>query len=80
MTGCYYLPENDTVHFVFWCDRVDTSAVPTPDPSELSECTFSSPNDLPRPISDWTVRRIQDAVSGREFGLPTEIGPRVWLK
>src|SRR5690349_11235840 len=61
MTGYYYLPENDSIHFVFWCDRIDASATPTADPSETSECSFWPPHDLPRPISDWTVQRIQDA-------------------
>jgi 8-oxo-dGTP pyrophosphatase MutT (NUDIX family) len=80
MTGYYYAPDNDSIHFVFRCDRLDDSAVPTPDTSEISECRFWSTTDLPRPISDWTIRRIEDAVSGCDFGLPVEIGPRVWLK
>jgi len=80
MTGYYYAPDNDSIHFVFRCDRLDADAVPTPDRSEISECRFWPQTELPRPISDWTLRRIQDAVSGREFGLPLEIGPRIWLK
>ena len=80
MTGCYYLPENDSVHFVFRCDLVDVDAAPVADLREISECKFWPAHHLPRPISDWTVQRIQDAMGGNEFGLPTEMGPRVWLK
>jgi 8-oxo-dGTP diphosphatase len=38
MTGCYYAPENDKLHFVFWCDRSDPAAIPVPDGAEISEC------------------------------------------
>ncbi len=80
LTGYYYDTANDSLHFVFWCERQDTNAVPSPDNAEISECRFWSPEALPRPISDWTIRRIQDAVAGKKFGLPTEIGARVWLE
>ena len=80
MTGCYYAPDNDSLHFVFWCEQKNPVAVPKPDRAEISECRFWSPKALPRPISDWTVRRIQDALAGNTFGLPLIIGERVWLK
>ena len=80
MTGTYYAPENDTLHFVFWCQREDESALPLPDGAEISECKFWPPQALPRPISDWTVRRIEDAVLGNSFTLPLVIGPRIWLE
>lgn len=80
MTGYYYAFENDTLHFVFRCDVEDSDAVPIPDGAEVSECAFWSRDALPRPISDWTIRRIQDAIDGKNFGLPAVIGPRVWLK
>jgi 8-oxo-dGTP diphosphatase len=80
MTGCYYAPENDSLHFVFWCDRQDPGAVPRPGDAEISECRFWPPESLPRPISDWTIQRIGDAVGGSTFGLPAIIGPRMWLE
>jgi 8-oxo-dGTP diphosphatase len=80
MTGYYYAPDNDSLHFVFWCERQDANAVPCPDLAEISECRFWSPEALPRPISDWTIRRIRDAVGGNQWGLPVTIGPRVWLE
>ena len=79
-TGYYYAPDNDSLHFVFWCERVDASAVPISDQAEISECRFWPPDALPRPISDWTILRIQDALSGSNFVLPTTIGERVWLE
>jgi len=79
MTGYYYLPENDSLHFVFWCEQQDANAVPRSDHAEISECRFWHPEALPRPISDWTIRRIQNAITGDKYGLPTHIGARVWL-
>lgn len=80
MTGSYYTPENEMIHFVFRCERVEENAVPCPDGAEIGECEFWPLNALPRPMSDWTLRRIQDTVEGNRFALPTPIGPRVWLE
>ncbi|HLK60837.1 MAG TPA: NUDIX domain-containing protein [Chthonomonadaceae bacterium] len=80
MTGYYYAPYNDSLHFVFWCERTDPTATPKPTSPEISECRFWPPAALPRPISDWTIRRIEDALAGNTFGLPTIIGERVWLE
>ncbi len=79
VTGIYYMPGNDTVHFVFWCERLHATAIPRADLAEISECRFWPTHALPRPISDWTIRRIEDALSGDRCGLPVEIGDRVWL-
>jgi 8-oxo-dGTP diphosphatase len=80
MTGSYYAPENEKLHFVFRCSRIETEALPIPDRAEISECGFWPVTALPRPMSDWTVQRIQDAVEGSKFALPTVIGPRIWLE
>jgi len=79
-TGCYYTSDNDKLHFVFWCDREEPDAVPFPDCDEISECRFFDVESLPRPMSDWTMRRIDDASTGVRFGLPEVIGPRVWVE
>jgi 8-oxo-dGTP pyrophosphatase MutT (NUDIX family) len=80
MTGSYYAPENESLHFVFWCEMEAPQAIPQADGAEISACAFWSPDALPRPISDWTVRRIQDALAGNRLTLPVEIGARVWLE
>lgn len=79
-TGVYYTPDNEMCHFVFWCERIEEGSLPSPDQEEISECGFWPVNALPRPISDWTVRRIQDAVAGNRLALPLVVGPRVWLE
>ncbi len=79
-TGVYYDAEVDLLHFVFRCRPADTAARPCPDAEEISECGFWDPADLPRPISDFTVRRISDALSGVEQPLPVPVGPRQWLE
>src|SRR5437762_3267539 len=43
------------------------------------EVGFWDPAELPRPISDFTVRRITDALSCVEQPLPIRVGPRQWL-
>jgi 8-oxo-dGTP diphosphatase len=80
VTGSYYIAENETLHFVFWCRALEAEAVPCPDRAEISECGFWPVEALPRPISDWTVQRIQDAVAGHKLPLPLAVGPRVWLE
>ena len=79
-TGVYYDPADDMHHFVFLCCQVDSTAVPKADLAEVSETGYWSTESLPRPISDFTVRRIQDAVRGPRPRLPVVISPRCWLE
>lgn len=79
-TGWYYDPTVDRMGGVFLCELVEGSpSEPVADGDEISECRFWPPDALPRPISDWTVLRIQDALGGNRTPLPTVIGPRVWF-
>jgi ADP-ribose pyrophosphatase YjhB (NUDIX family) len=64
------------LHFVFRTD-VDGDADPTPDLDEISEAAFWPLDALPTPISDFTERRIRDALAGG----PVVIGHverRIW--
>lgn len=80
MTGLYYESELDAHHFVFRC-HLDENASPTPSSEEISACDFWPVDALPRPISDFTVRRIHDALDGRLPRLPpTAVPPRSWLE
>ena len=63
LTGIYYKPENDSHHLVFRC-RNEDGAVPVPSSDEISDCAYVGRDELPRPISDFTVRRIDDALAG----------------
>ncbi len=80
LTGIYYMAENDSHHFVFLCRSLDTGQQPKADLSEITDCGYFPPNALPRPISDFTVRRIQDALVGEALLLPIPVGPRQWLE
>jgi 8-oxo-dGTP diphosphatase len=67
VTGIYHEPQHpagDFLHFAFLCRRLDSTVDPRIPPDELSDWGFFGPADLPRPISELTVRRISDAVSG----------------
>jgi 8-oxo-dGTP pyrophosphatase MutT (NUDIX family) len=80
MTGIYYAPEDDMLHFVFRCRLLDAKAIPCPDGDEITDCAYWPPEALPRPISDFTVRRIQDALASPGMPLPVTIPPRRWLE
>lgn len=78
VAGVYYEAGIDMLHFVFHCERREAATVPRPDGLEISECAFCSPAALPGPISDFTIRRITDAMSEKTQPLPKLIGPRQW--
>jgi 8-oxo-dGTP pyrophosphatase MutT (NUDIX family) len=63
LSGVYYKRQNDSHHLVFRCS-VEDDAVPVPSSDEIAECGFFQRSELPRPISDFTVRRIDDALAG----------------
>jgi 8-oxo-dGTP diphosphatase len=79
-TGIYYEPDLDLLLFVFLCQlKNDTFDALKPDQKEISECKFWSIDALPRPISDFTIRRVADAASGEKMPLPVEFPKRQWL-
>jgi hypothetical protein len=66
-------------HFVFRASLAPGSAEPhAADLKEISECAWFAPDALPRPLSDFTARRIEDALSDRPPGL-FAITARKWL-
>lgn len=82
LTGVYYErqgPGREAVHFAFLCGNLDETAVPQPDQSEVTACGYWSSEALPRPISDFTIRRIQDALTTQGPLLPATITTRQWL-
>ncbi|HKX66064.1 MAG TPA: NUDIX domain-containing protein [Intrasporangium sp.] len=64
LTGVYLEPHHDfgpMLHFVFrcrWNERLDPVAASP----EVSDVRYWPLDDLPTPISDFTERRIQDAI------------------
>lgn len=79
LVGIYYEHETDMHHFVIRCTTSGSALTFQPN-SEISDCAYWSPTDLPRPISDFTIQRIKDAVSGENQLLPVTIQPRQWLR
>jgi 8-oxo-dGTP diphosphatase len=78
LTGLYYEPEADIHHFVLRC-RVQKSDSPVANSPEISECGYWPPDEPPRPIRDFTVRRLQDALAPHSLDLPVEVPKRIWL-
>jgi 8-oxo-dGTP diphosphatase len=79
LTGVYHDPEYDAHHFVFACRSV-AGGEPVPSSKEISACAYWPPDDPPRPISDFTLVRIRDALSSGPQVLPATIDPRSWLE
>ena len=78
MTGLYHEHEGDAHHLVFRC-LVDTSPAPIPSSSDISACDVFPLHQLPRPIGDFTIRRIQDAIAAVAPEGVVAIPPRTWL-
>jgi len=78
LVAVYYEPGRDFHHFVFACRRTMRTE-PTPSSAEISEVRWCDHAALPRPISDFTIRRIDDALDGKPAAV-YEIGPRKWLR
>lgn len=78
LTGVYYDPTNDMHHFVFICTGTDDQ-IAKPSSTEILECKYCTPNDLPRPISDFTVQRIHEALDHDIQHVFHNIGPRQWM-
>ena len=76
--GVYYEREVDMHHFVFVC-RLEGAEAPRPDRAEIAECGYWPPDALPRPISDFTVRRIHDALGAARPVSLVAVPPRRWL-
>ena len=67
LTGVYHEPAHrlgPMLHFVFWVEW-EASLVPEPCSDEIGELGWFAPDSLPRPISDFTERRILDAIHAR---------------
>ncbi|WP_169088976.1 NUDIX hydrolase [Paenibacillus sp. PL91] len=79
LTGVYYEPTNDMHHFVFAC-KVVYDQQPQPDAEEVTECKFFNVDDLPKPISDFTISRIKDALNTDRDHLFHIIGPKQWFE
>ncbi|TYP72030.1 NUDIX hydrolase [Paenibacillus methanolicus] len=77
LTGVYYEPDHDMHHFAFVCEA-NVNQPPRPDAREVTECRFFHVDDLPRPMSDFTVSRIQHALHTDPRQLFHVIGPRQW--
>lgn len=79
LTGIYYDPNYDMHHFVFLASNTN-HAVPQPSSPEILECKFCSRDELPKPISDFTCKRIEDALNDNRRQLFHTVGPRQWIE
>lgn len=83
LSGVYHEPHSphgEMIHFAFRCELSAAEQTPAPDLKEISELGYWPVEALPRPISDFTVRRITDALRRAGKLLPTTISERQWLE
>ena len=81
LTGVYWEPQGALGwhHFVFRAGLVPGSPEPhAADQKEISECAWFAVDELPRPMSDFTARRIEDALADRPPGVFV-VPERSWL-
>lgn len=84
LTGVYWEPGAawangvilDAHHFTFRARGTGSPHIA--DPSEITDLGWFAIEALPRPISDFTVLRIRDALS--ETAAFRTVGPRTWLR
>jgi ADP-ribose pyrophosphatase YjhB (NUDIX family)/rhodanese-related sulfurtransferase len=83
LSGIYWEPGWGATgghHFVFRARLAATSSAPSVnDRAEISEVGWFARNELPLPISDFTVRRIEDALADRPASIAV-VPPRTWLR
>ena len=80
LSGVYYSGPDDMHHFAFICRLIDPHAKPVPSSPEIADCRFFDRDRLPSPISDFSIRRIDDAMARPPALTITRIGPRVWFE
>lgn len=79
LTGVYFEPDHDfgpMLHFVFRCRWHDRFS-PVASSPEVSEVGYWPLDARPRPISDFTERRIREAAAGGPARV-SRIGTRRW--
>lgn len=84
LLGVYYqfgadgVPE--MVHFFFDCVIEGENFTPRADNNEVTECRFWPIDELPRPMSDFTLRRIEAGIDRREIIGVSLVHGRKWLE
>ncbi|XEC94624.1 NUDIX domain-containing protein [Paenibacillus tarimensis] len=79
LTGIYYDPQYDMHHFVFISNN-DHDQEARPSSPEILECGYFQIDELPKPMSDFTFRRIHDALKSDREHLFHVVGPRQWIE
>ena len=82
ITGVYDEQDEDFLHVVFVSHATESGVAPRADLAEVSACGYWPADALPRPISDYTIRRIRDAVgeNPHRLPLPLVVSERHWLE
>jgi 8-oxo-dGTP diphosphatase len=80
LAAMYDERDEDFLQLVFACRARGANPVPRSDHDENSDCGFWPVEALPRPISDYTVRRVHDVLTGRVLPMPAPLHVRNWIE
>jgi 8-oxo-dGTP pyrophosphatase MutT (NUDIX family) len=78
LRGIYFEPDVDQHQFAFLCRLVE-AAEPRASSPEILECRYCSLAALPRPMTGFTLERINDAQSSEESISIKVMNERRWL-
>jgi len=79
LAGLYYEDSRDAHHLLFVCSVFTASADAEPACDEIAACGWWALDEHPRPISNFTLRRIGDGVAGEPVRLPQHLPEREYL-
>jgi 8-oxo-dGTP diphosphatase len=79
LTGMYFEPGHDFGPFLHIVFRIDLQGpvAPIPSSDEIDAAAFFATDAFPRPMSDFTQRRIRDALAST--AVAGVVGRRTWL-
>lgn len=82
LTGVYWEPAwrgGGGHHFVFRARLAEGVTPRVADPNEIADLGWIAFDALPRPLSDFTLKRIEDALTGAPASLQV-VERRIWLE
>lgn len=80
LLAVFFIPAHNTYDFIVRCRAVEDNAAPVPNPPETIDVQYFRIDELPKPISTFTIDRISDAVERIVHPLPIELKPSQWLR
>lgn len=72
-------PDRGMHHFVFRAELAAELPPAPPDPREIADWGWFALDEVPRPVSDFTLRRMREAIH-EDHSAFAVVGERIWLE